>query len=98
KVQSAPGKTLNLTAVIAPTPQAAAEYYPAGYWLSLLHVPEAKEFPGTGPEGNGISPNLKTQGDWLRTVKSGGCTACHQLGTRGTRTIPKEFGVGKAAW
>src|SRR5262245_13303354 len=40
KVQSAPGKNLNLTAVIAPNPRAAAEYYPAGYWLSLIKVPE----------------------------------------------------------
>src|SRR5262245_60175133 len=31
KVQSAPGKNLNLTAVIAPTAKAAAEYYPASY-------------------------------------------------------------------
>src|SRR5688500_19783781 len=29
KVQSAPGKILNLTAVVAPTAAAAAEYYPA---------------------------------------------------------------------
>ena len=40
------GKPLNLTAVIAPDPRAAAQYYPAGYWLSLIHVPEKSEFPG----------------------------------------------------
>src|SRR3989442_14940757 len=32
KVQAAPGKILNLTAVIAPDAKAAAEYYPASYW------------------------------------------------------------------
>src|SRR5690348_11312600 len=32
KVTAAPGKTLNLTAVPAPSPKAAAEYYPALYW------------------------------------------------------------------
>src|SRR5437899_4508324 len=39
KVRATPGKTLNLTAVVAPNPRAAAEYYPAGYWLSLIRVP-----------------------------------------------------------
>ena len=72
KVQSAPGRSLNLTAVAAPNPRAAAEYYPAAYWYSLARVPDKSEFPGTGPEGNGISPNMKTQADWLRMMKSGG--------------------------
>src|SRR5215510_8795357 len=34
KVQSAPGKVLNLTATIAPNAKAAAEFYPASYWYS----------------------------------------------------------------
>src|SRR5437763_3045027 len=37
KVRATPGKTLNLTAVVAPDPHAAAQYYPANYWYSLLH-------------------------------------------------------------
>ena len=88
-----PGKALNLTAVIAPNEHAAAQYYPAGHWLSLLRIPEAGEFPGTGPQGNGINPNIKSQAEWVRMIKSGGCTACHQLGTKGTREIPKELGT-----
>ena len=36
KVKAGPGKLLNLTAVKAPNPQAAAQYYPAGYWASLI--------------------------------------------------------------
>ena len=92
RVSATPGKALNLTAVIAPNEHAAAQYYPAGYWLSMLRIPEAGEFPGTGPQGNGISPNVKSQSDWVRLIKSGGCTACHQLGTKGTREIPKELG------
>src|SRR6266576_2034188 len=39
KVQSAPGKTLNLAAVPAPTAAAAAEYYPPIYWFAMLKVP-----------------------------------------------------------
>jgi hypothetical protein len=101
RVSATPGKALNLTAVIAPNDHAAAQYYPAGYWLSMMRVPEAGEFPGTGPQGNGINPNVKSQAEWLRMIKSGGCTACHQLGTKGTREIPKELGTfatGQAAW
>ncbi len=97
KTKAQPGKGLNLTAVPAPDARAAAEYYPAGYWLSLLKVPEKSEFPG----GEGIAPNMRNQADWIRTIKSGGCTACHQLGTPGTRRIPKELGTfpnSVAAW
>jgi hypothetical protein len=101
KVQAAPGKILNLTAVVAPNPRAAADYYPAGYWLSLLRVPDKGQFPGTGRGGNGISPNVKSQAEWVRNLKSGGCTACHQLGNKATREIPKSLGhldSSTAAW
>ena len=93
KVRTAVGRTLNLTATIAPSPAAAAEYYPAGYWWAMLHVPGKNEFPGTGPTGNGISPNVRTQAEFLRQLKSGGCWACHQLGNKATREIPKELGA-----
>src|ERR1700712_1077879 len=39
KVQTAPGKLLNLPSVPASSAAAAAEYYPPIYWLSLLKVP-----------------------------------------------------------
>jgi len=97
KVQGAPGKLLNLTAVAAPDAKAAAAYYPAGYWFSLIRVPEKSEFPGNAPGGNGINPSVKNQADWIRLMKSGGCTACHQLGTKGTREIPKELGAFHSA-
>jgi hypothetical protein len=87
KVKAMPGKTLPLTAVLAPDAKAAAYYYPAGYWFSLLHPPGKDEFPGTGPTGNGISPAIKNQAQYLRQVKSGGCLACHALGTIGTRNL-----------
>lgn len=92
KVTAAPGKVLELTAVPAPNPKAAAQYYPAGYWFSLLEVPAKSEFPGTGPSGNGISPNLKTQAEWVRTIKSGACLSCHQLGSLGTRELLPALG------
>jgi hypothetical protein len=101
KVRTTPGKILNLRAVVAPTPAAAAEYYPAIYWYALLRVPDRSEFPGTGPEGNGLPKSLKTQGQWLDIIKTDGCFTCHQLGNKATRTIPKqlgEFSSSAAAW
>jgi hypothetical protein len=98
-VTSAPGRSLDLVAAVAPDAQAAAAYYPAGYWFSLLHVPPARDFPGTG--ANGISADIKSQSEWLRNLKSGGCLACHQLGSRGTRTFPPslgKFASSTAAW
>ena len=92
KVQAAPGKTLNLTAAVAPNPRAAAEYYPASYWYSLLQVPDKSEFPGTGPQGNGISPNIKSQAQWLELIKTDSCWSCHQLGNKATREIPAALG------
>ncbi len=51
KTTSAPGRRLALKAVPAPNAKAAAHYYPAGYWFSLLKVPGKDEFPGTGGRG-----------------------------------------------
>lgn len=101
KVRARPGSNLDLTAVVAPNPRAAAEYYPAGYWLSLMRVPDEDEFHGTGPGTNGISPDVGGQGEWLRMLKSGNCTACHQLGNKATREIPSALGAfesSTAAW
>ena len=92
KTTTLPGSQVNLTAVLAPDETAAAQYYPAGYWLSLIEVPDAGEFPGTGADGNGISPDVESQAAWIRSLKSGGCTACHALGNKATREIPREFG------
>src|SRR5262245_8555058 len=102
KVKAAPGKSLNLTAVAAPGPSAAAGYYPAQYWFSLLQLPPAKDFPGTGANGNGISESMRSQGEWIRNVvNTDGCTGCHQLGNRATREIPEALGRfpnSVAAW
>jgi hypothetical protein len=93
KVLTAAGKAVNLTAVPAPNAKAAAEYYPALYWFSLLRVPPQSDFPGSGPTGNGISPSIKSQGEWIRNVvNTDGCTGCHQLGNKATREIPVSLG------
>jgi hypothetical protein len=87
-VDATPGKTLALTAVVAPNPRAAAQYYPASYWVSLLNVPPKSDFPMTVPGAPPIA--IPTQADWLYTVK--GCWGCHQMGGRATRQIPSSLG------
>jgi hypothetical protein len=101
KRRATPGNTVNLRASVAPNAQAAAQYYPAGYWYSLMQIPAKGEFPGTGAEGNGLATSLTTQAHLLRQLKSGNCTACHQLGTIGTRQFPPslgKFSSSVAAW
>ena len=99
RVSGRPGQTLNLTATPAPTPQEAAEVYPANYWYSLMAVPDKTEFPGTGPDGNGIGAGMRTQAHWIDTLKQG-CQLCHQLGNQATREIPNaaDFDSTEAAW
>ncbi len=103
KVKSGPGKTLDLKAVTAPSAKAAAEYYPANYWYSLLEPPPATEFPGTGRKGNGIPETVKTQGEWIGNVKMNlACTQCHQMGTKVTRELSPDlksnFKTSVEAW
>ncbi|HVO32559.1 MAG TPA: carboxypeptidase regulatory-like domain-containing protein [Elusimicrobiota bacterium] len=58
----------------------------------MLHVPPAGDFPGTGPQGNGIAPSIKSQAQWIDRMKSSGCQPCHQLGDKATRTLPASLG------
>jgi hypothetical protein len=94
KVDGERGKQLNLTAVPAPSDAAAAAYYPAIYWYSMLKIPDASLFGGK----SAIPANVK-QVDWINLMKNNGCVGCHQLGTQATRTIPTVFGnSSKEAW
>src|ERR1700750_3239518 len=74
KVKSEPGKLLDLAAVPAPNDAAAAQYYPAIYWYSMMKIPEPEKF---GKED--MPPNLKLT-DYLNLMKNNGCVGCHQLG------------------
>ena len=101
KVRSARGRTVNLRATVAPNARAAAEYYPSNYWYALMQVPSKSEFPGTGPTGNKISPQLTSQAQWIRALKTDTCESCHQIGNKGTREIPAALGAfpnSAAAW
>jgi hypothetical protein len=92
RVDGAPGQSLDLTATPAPTPAAAAKFYPGMYWYSMLKIPAADQFPGTGEKGNGIPPFMKTQGNWIDLVKNT-CQSCHALGSENIRSPHvKELG------
>jgi hypothetical protein len=100
KVKAAPGKIVNLKATRAPNEAAAAQYYPAIYWYSMLKIPEASEFGGGGK-----IPAKIRQTDWLNSMKSNGCIGCHQLGQLSTRTFPRnvpyplnDFKTSEEAW
>ena len=83
---ASPGAEVVLRATLARTSEEASRVYPANYWYSLLEVPGRSEFPGTGPNGNGISPNMESQQQWIDVMKQG-CQLCHQLGNQLTREI-----------
>jgi hypothetical protein len=96
KMRAKPGTALNLTAVVAPNEAAAAHYYPALYWYSMLKIPPASDFSGS----TDIPKNI-TRENWLRQMNNVDCIGCHQLGQQATRTIPPQFGTfksGEEAW
>ena len=101
KSTARPGADVRFSVKPVATPREAAEIYPSSYWHSLLRVPEASQFPGTGREGNGISQNMRSQADWIDRLKDG-CQLCHQIGNEATRGLPaldlKDFASTKAAW
>lgn len=92
---------VSLTAFVAGDPLLAAQVYPANYWYSLLEVPGHEEFPGTGPDGNGISEGMRSQAQWIDMTKQG-CQLCHQLGNKLTRSLDHlshlEFETSLEAW
>jgi hypothetical protein len=80
-VEAKPGKTLALTAVVAPTPQAAAQYYPADYWFSMLNIPPKTAFP-----------DAHSHAEFLTDLKRG-CNVCHQTGNKATRDLEPALGT-----
>jgi hypothetical protein len=94
------GQELALQAEYPSSPQEAAHIYPANYWYSLIEVPPADEFPGTGPAGNGVSQGLRLQEQWVDQLKQG-CQLCHQIGNQLTREVThlgERFASTAEAW
>jgi hypothetical protein len=87
KVEGQPGQQLNLMTVTAPNEAAAAQYYPAVYWYSMMKIPSHDQFGGKSDIPADVS-----QIEWIGLLKGSQCIGCHQLGNLATRTIPKQFG------
>jgi len=88
RFRAKPGQHLDLPAIPAPNAAAAAHYYPAIYWYSMLKMPSEQELGGS-------------RIGWLMQMKNIGCIGCHQIGQEATRTIPAQFGTfatGQDAW
>lgn len=88
KVTAKPGQRLDINAIVAPTPAAAAQYYPAIYWYTMMELPPPSAF-GAGNK-LGIPANI-THDNWRRQMSNVDCVGCHQLGNLATRTIPQAF-------
>ena len=85
KVKASPGKTLNLKEVVAPSEAAAAEYYPAIYWYSMLKIRDKILSPAREEKGNGMLGGLRrasTSGSY--SLKTNGSVACHEMGKKST--------------
>jgi hypothetical protein len=91
RVVTKPGKIVNLTAVPAPNEAVAAHNYPAIYWYSMLNIPDQSQFSGPKRDEN-MPEKITAQWEWLNTIKTTGCIACHGIGTLGTRSIPTALG------
>src|SRR5688572_8933339 len=63
RMRAKPGQVLNHTAVPAPNERAAAHYYPAIYWYTMMKIPPAKDFGGS----TDIPKNI-TQQTWLQRM------------------------------
>ena len=85
-VTASAGQKVDLKAVIAPNAKAAAEYYPANYWFSMINPPADNLFPGTGAKGNGIPPSIHSKQQWFASLREQ-CGHCHQVGSKITREI-----------
>src|SRR6266567_1571216 len=65
KMRAKPGQIVNLSAVPAPTERAAAHYYPAIYWYTMMKIPPAKDFGGSTD-----IPKTITRENWIRQMNN----------------------------
>jgi streptogramin lyase len=61
KVTAAPGDRLTLRAADPPSRTAAAQYYPAAWWTSLMEAPPPDAFP---------IGDIQNQAEWIRLIKA----------------------------
>lgn len=97
QVAAKPGRRVNLTATVAPDEKAAAQYYPASYWYSMLNPPKDDEFIDVDKmSGKGIPAAMLTGQHFTEQMKEK-CLFCHQVGSPTTR-LPATPDNSVAAW
>jgi hypothetical protein len=70
KMRAKPGQILNHTAIKAPDERAAAHYYPALYWYTMMKIPPAADFGGHTDIPKGI-----TRDTWIQRMNNTDCIA-----------------------
>jgi hypothetical protein len=96
KMRAKPGQMVNHRAVPAPNEAAAAHYYPAIYWYTMMKLPPEKDFGDSTEIPKGVTRDI-----WRQRLNNVDCIGCHQLGQEATRTIPAQLGrfaSGREAW
>ena len=91
-VQSRPGRRLALEARVAPDARSRRAHLSGQLLVRVDRDPVRGQFPGTGPDGNGVGTRMLTQHHWINEMKAG-CSACHQLGIKALREIPPALGT-----
>ncbi len=81
EVNANPGDAVDLTAIVAPSAEVAAQVYPAISWYSMMHLPDESE----------VSHLRGGLNEYISVMTNQNCVACHQLGQLATRTFPDAF-------
>jgi len=81
KVAANPGDAVDLTAIVAPSLEVAAQVYPAISWYSMMNLPDESE----------VSHLRGGLNEYISVMTNQTCIGCHQLGQLSTRTFPETF-------
>ena len=81
KVTANPGDAVDLAAIVAPSPEVAAQVYPAISWYSMMNLPDESE----------VSHLRGGLNEYISVMTNQTCIGCHQLGQLSTRTFPEAF-------
>jgi len=81
EVNANPGDAVDLTAIVAPSAEVAAQVYPAISWYSMMHLPDESE----------VSHLRGGLNEYISVMTNQTCVGCHQLGQLATRTFPDAF-------
>ena len=96
---SAPGKLLNLTAVVAPSASRSGPVLSGrSTGMPCSRCLRRASSPAPVSNGNGISRERQSQAEWVSRLKTRRLRqACHQLGNKATRELSPKLGTFKSS-